>query len=40
VIRELVDAQLAQRAAGVDRVLPAVLAYLEEDMAPAAVSRA
>jgi REP element-mobilizing transposase RayT len=40
VIRELVRSQLAERAAGVDRALPAVLSYLEDDLSPAAVSRA
>lgn len=35
VIREIVEAQLAERAAGAARVLPGVLSYLEEDLSPA-----
>jgi hypothetical protein len=38
VIRDLVEAQLAERAAGVERVLPAVLSYLEEDLSSADVA--
>lgn len=37
-IRRLVEAQLAERAAGIDIVLPAVLSYLEDDLAPADVA--